>query len=162
METSRIRTRTDSLQAPEVTPRVSQKHSRYTQGALKTCMDRKGSHTIIWALIEMWPQFGSVVENPPANAGDSSSIPGSGRSPGEGNGNEHQYSCLENPRDRGAWRATVHGVAKESDSTKATIWICNHRFWRSKHVHGLRRNDPKTGHSPYHRCWIQEDKKQYL
>ena len=46
------------------------------------------------------------------NAGDPSSIPGSGRSPGEGNSNPLQYSCLENPVDRGAWRATVHGTAK--------------------------------------------------
>ena len=46
------------------------------------------------------------------NAGDLGSIPGSGRSPGEGNGNSLQYSCLENPMDRGAWQATVHVVAK--------------------------------------------------
>jgi len=46
---------------------------------------------------------GSVVKNPPANAVDLGSIPGSGRSPGEGNGNPLQYSCLENPMDRGAW-----------------------------------------------------------
>ena len=46
------------------------------------------------------------------NAGDHGSIPKSGRSPGEGNGNPLQYSCLENPMDRGAWRATVHGVPK--------------------------------------------------
>ena len=46
------------------------------------------------------------------NAGDSGSIPGSGRSLGEGNGNPPQYSCLENPMDRGAWQATVHGVAR--------------------------------------------------
>ena len=46
------------------------------------------------------------------NAGDPDSIPGSGRSPGEGNGNPLQYSCLENPMDGGAWLATVHGVAK--------------------------------------------------
>ena len=46
------------------------------------------------------------------NAGDLGSIPGSGRSPGEGNGNPFQYSCLENPMDQGAWWATVHGVAK--------------------------------------------------
>ena len=55
---------------------------------------------------------GSVVENPPANAGDVGSFPGSGRSPREGNGNPLQYSCLENPTDKGAWWATVHGVAK--------------------------------------------------
>ena len=51
----------------------------------------------------------------PANAGDAGSIPGSGRSPGEGNGNPLQYSRLGNPMDRGALWATVHGVAKELD-----------------------------------------------
>ena len=49
---------------------------------------------------------GSAVKNPLANAGDLSSIPGSGRSPGEGNGNSLQYSCLENSMDRGAWQTT--------------------------------------------------------
>ena len=52
------------------------------------------------------------------NAGDPGSIPGSGRFPGEGNGNLLQYSCLENPMDRGAWQTTVHGGGKESDTTK--------------------------------------------
>ena len=61
---------------------------------------------------------GSVVKNPPANAGDADSIPGSGRSPEGGNGYSLQYSCLENPMDRGAWRAIVHGVTKESDMTE--------------------------------------------
>ena len=51
-------------------------------------------------------------------SGDAGSIAGSGRSPGIGNGNPLQYSCLGNPMDRGAWRATVHGVAKESDATE--------------------------------------------
>ena len=60
---------------------------------------------------------GSVVKNLPANAEDVDSIPGSGRSPGEGNGNTIKYSCLGNPMDRGAWWATVHGVAKELDTT---------------------------------------------
>ena len=55
---------------------------------------------------------GSVVKNPPASAGDAGSIPGLGRSPGEGNGNPLQCSCLENSMDRGAWRAAVHEVAK--------------------------------------------------
>ena len=55
---------------------------------------------------------GSVVKNPPANAGDMVSIPGSGRSPGEENGNPLQYSCLGNLMDRGAWQATVHGITK--------------------------------------------------
>ena len=56
-----------------------------------------------------------VVKNPPANAGDLRDMgmsPGSGRSPAGGHGNPLQYSCLENPTDRGAWWATVHGVAK--------------------------------------------------
>ena len=54
----------------------------------------------------------SVVKNPPANAGDMGSTPGSGRSPGEGKDKLLQYSCLGNLIDSGAWRATVHGVAK--------------------------------------------------
>ena len=56
---------------------------------------------------------GSVEKTSPANAGDLSSIPGSERSPGEGNGNPLQYSCLGNPMDRRAWPATDHGVARE-------------------------------------------------
>ena len=55
---------------------------------------------------------GTVVKNPPANAGDKSLIPGWERSPGVENGKLLQYSCLENSTDRGAWRAAVHGVAK--------------------------------------------------
>ena len=55
---------------------------------------------------------GSVVKNPLANAGDASSIPGLGRTSGEGDGNLLQYSCLENSTDKGAWWATVHGVSK--------------------------------------------------
>ena len=54
----------------------------------------------------------SMVKNLPANAGDTGSIPGSGRSPGEGNDNPLQYYCLENPKDRGVWWVTVHGAAK--------------------------------------------------
>ena len=57
-------------------------------------------------------QVALVVKNPPANAGDVGLIPGSGRCPGEGHGNPLQYSSLENPMDRGAWWAAVHGVAK--------------------------------------------------
>ena len=53
-----------------------------------------------------------MVKASAQNAGDPGSIPGLGRSPGEGNGNPLQYSCLENPMDGGAWLATVHGVAK--------------------------------------------------
>ena len=60
---------------------------------------------------------GSVVKNLPANAGDTGLNPESGRYPGEGNDYPLQYSWLGNPMDRGAWRATVHGVSKESDTT---------------------------------------------
>ena len=66
--------------------------------------------------------MGLVVKKLPANTGDArdvDSIPGSGRSPGEGHGNPLQYSGLENPMDRGAWKATIHGV-KELDMTIAT------------------------------------------
>ena len=61
---------------------------------------------------------GTVVKNPPANVGDVGLIPGSGKSSGEKNGNPLQYSYLGNPMDRGAWRAKVHGVAKELDTTE--------------------------------------------
>ena len=54
----------------------------------------------------------AMVKNPPANAGDAGLIPGSRRSPGEGNGNSLQYSCLGNLMDRGAWQAAVYGVTE--------------------------------------------------
>ena len=63
----------------------------------------------------------SVVKNSPAEAGDTGdagSMPGSGRFPGEGNGNPLQYSCLENLMDRGPWLATVHGVVKSQTQLK--------------------------------------------
>ena len=64
-------------------------------------------HKIFWASLL------ALVENLPANTGDAGLIPGLGRAPGEGNGNPLQYSCLENPKDREAWWATVHRVTKE-------------------------------------------------
>ena len=64
-----------------------------------------------------------MVKNPPASAGDSGLIPGSGRSPGEGNGNPLQYACLDNPMDRGAWRATVHWAAKSDTSEQLNTHI---------------------------------------
>ena len=73
---------------------------------------------------------GSDGKESACNAGDPGPIPGSGRSPEEGNGNSLQYSCLENPMDRGAWYATAHGVAKSqtqlsgfSLSLKMTNWV---------------------------------------
>ena len=65
-----------------------------------------------------------LVQNPPGNAGDSGSTPGSGRSPGVGSGNPLQYSSLGNPMDRGAWWPTVHGVTKSQ--TWLSDWTCTH------------------------------------
>ena len=82
-------------------------------------------HVCIWRYPGAhWPLTGfpggSVAKNSPANARDAGSIPGLGRSPGEGNGNLPQYPCLESSMDRGAWRATVHGVAK------SRTWVIGH------------------------------------
>ena len=67
----------------------------------------------------------SVLRNPPANAGDVGSIPGSRRFLGEGNGNPLQYSCLGNPMDRGTWWATVHRATKsQTQSSKETTIAC--------------------------------------
>ena len=70
---------------------------------------------------------GSDGKESACNAGESGSVPGSGRSPGEGNGNPPQYSCLENPVDGGAWQATVHGV------TKTNIPHCVYYWWAEFH-----------------------------
>ena len=72
----------------------------------------------------MWNFPGDSVVNPPANEGDAGDvglIPGWGRSFGVGNGNPFLYFCLENSMDRGAWQATVHGVAKSRTQLKAHI-----------------------------------------
>ena len=70
---------------------------------------------------------GSEVKASASNVGDPGSIPGSGRSPGEGNGTPLQYSCLESPMDRGAWRATVHRVAKSR--TRLSDFTSLHRSY---------------------------------
>ena len=81
-------------------------------------MSHKGNPRILeWVAYPLGFPGGSEIKASACNAGDLGSIPGSGRSPGEGNGNPLQYSCLENPMDRGACWATVHGVA-ESDTTE--------------------------------------------
>ena len=68
----------------------------------------------IWCAWVPWWLSGKA---PTYQAGEASLIPGSGRFPGEGNGNPLQYACLENPMDRRGWQALVLGVAKESDTT---------------------------------------------
>ena len=79
---------------------------------------------------------GSVVKNPPANTGasrDMGLIPRLGRFPGGGNGKLIQYSCLENPMDRGAWQATVHGVTKSRTLLKClSMHICRWLLSNSK------------------------------
>ena len=69
-------------------------------------------YNIVVSLSDMGFPGGAVVKNPPANAGDTGSIPGSGRSSGEGNDYALQYSCLENSMDRDAWWVAVHWLAK--------------------------------------------------
>ena len=76
---------------------------------------------------------GSAVENLPANAGDMRSIPGSGRSPGEGNGNPLQYSCLENPMDRRAWWATVHAIPNPIHSSPIHYSHCQEQEIANNH-----------------------------
>ena len=71
-----------------------------------------------------------MVKNlPEGDAGDMSSVLVSGRSPGGGNGSPLQYSCQDNPMDRGAWWATVHGVAKELDTAEYTYTHRNYYFY---------------------------------
>ena len=82
-------------------------------------------------------QVALVVKNPLANAGDVrdlSCISGLGRFPGGGHGNPLQYSCLENPMDRGAWRATVHRVSKSQTQLKQ---LSTHAAWGNKPSHIL-------------------------
>ena len=70
-------------------------------------------------MVRSWASHvAQMVKNPPANAEDLSSIPGSGRSPGRGHGNPLQYSCLENPMDRTAWQAYIPWGYKESNTTE--------------------------------------------
>ena len=90
--------------------------------------------------MEVFPG-GSVVRTLRVNAGDADSIPGSGRTPGERNGNPPQYACLGNPMDRGAWRATNYGVVKESDTT---YQVNNNKDRMEGSVKGDRMNPVKT------------------
>ena len=83
----------------------------------KSQLIKKGGIKMLCTMLcQTKSEGGAVGKNLPAYAGDAGLIPGSGRSPGGGNRNPLQYSCLENPMDRGAWRATTHEVA-ESDTT---------------------------------------------
>ena len=95
------------LPDPGIKPGSPVLHQEVALMALTPCQLLDGD----WA-----SQVVLVIKNPPANAGDIrdvGSIPGSGRSPGVGTGNQLQYSCLENPMDRETWQVTVHGVTTE-------------------------------------------------
>ena len=102
-----------------------------------TCLHYFPIDLLSWFKLEYWAsQVVLVVKNLPANAGDIGSIPESGRSPGGGNGNLLQCSCLENFMDRGAWQAAVQGVAK------SWTWLSTHstapvNFAVSRHFHLL-------------------------
>ena len=101
-----------------------------------------------------WGDFpgGSDSEDSACNAGDPGSILGSGRSPGGRNGNPLQYSCLENPMHRGAWRATVHGVA-ESDTTE---WLkLSHSSWGLKHYPTFSHTMKFPIPTPIWFCWAK-------
>ena len=93
---------------------------RPTVHALRGC-SRAQMDDFLWlspSQLKGPPRWLSGKKNPPANAGDLGSIPGLGRSSGEGNSNPLQYSCLENSTERGAWRATVHRVVKSQIQLK--------------------------------------------
>ena len=97
------------------TTRINDKR-RITVAPQQNLFSVKIHNTSWWAALLLWATKdfpgGSDGKESACNAGDLGSIPGSGRSPGEGHGNPPQYSCLENPMDRGAWWATVRRVAK--------------------------------------------------
>ena len=91
--------------------------------------------------------WGSVVKNPLAYGGgtrDTGSILGFGRPLGEGSGNPLQYFCLGNPMERGAWRATVHGVAKKLSNSTTTVGV---RSWAIDWENGYRVTSPYPGRS---------------
>ena len=96
----------------------------------------------------------------PCNAGDAGSTPGSGRSPGEGNGNPLQDSCLGNPVDRGAWQARVCGIAKESDMTEqlnnTKDWLRISCYLKKNHACSLSRKAPVKKPNSVALCYAKE------
>ena len=87
----------------------------------------------VWKLL--LPLVAQTVKASAYNAGDLGSVPGSGRSPGKGNGNPLQYSCLENPMDGGAWWTAIHGI------TKSRTWLSDFTFTFTLNVCSLRDKD---------------------
>ena len=113
---------------------------------------------------------GSVIKKPPANSGDAvdvGSIPGWGRSPRWGNGNPLQSSCLGNPMDRGAWRATVHGVSKSQTllSNWACVCVCAHTHTHTHYTMCPHGGPDKTRASEFIfkvQTWSSSSKSPYL
>ena len=118
-----------------------------SSGGLHGCLSKNGY--FIWFMMEFilinllscgFPSFymgfpgGSDSKESACNARDLGSIPGSERSPGGGNGNPLQYSCLENSMDRGAWKATVHGVTKRHDWATNTITLSSCKKIKEKRI----------------------------
>ena len=116
---------------------VSTSYLEPFQGALAGIAEWSSSRTSATDFIHLFGcplGFFSVSEGKESacNAGDLGLIPGSGRSPGEGNGNPLQYSSLENPMDRGAWRATVYGVAKsQMQQSDKHFWVPKYHIYMS-------------------------------
>ena len=108
---------------------IGKSTSKYFLGRRSSSWEKK--QRVIF--IQGFPS-GSVVKNLPANAGDAGLIPGSGRSPGEGNGKPLLYSCLGNPMDRRAWWATVHGHNFVTEHTCNFYTIITHTFTDHFHV----------------------------
>ena len=120
------------LHAPPTSGHVFQRWRHFLRVMLKVLFS---ASRIKWNIADLTGNLGfpggSLIKNPPANARDTGLIRESGRSPGEGNGNPFQCSCLGNPMDRGAWRATVHGVAKESNMTE---WLNSNSLKTAQHL----------------------------
>jgi len=109
----------------------------------KTKMSKKKSGTLLTSLMYVSlaraSQAALVMKSPPANAGDvraAGSIPGSGSSPAEGNANPLWDPCLENPMDRGAWRATVHRVTKSQTQMSVHVCACTHTHRQTRQTKG--------------------------
>ena len=143
-----------------LTVRIQKVHLTTSKSAAEGCsnFDQKPSilNSILFIFYKGFPG-GEVVKNPHANAGDSGSIPGLGRSPGVGNGNPLWYSCLENPRDRGAWWASPWSHSESHNMCTSTtmfhILMLGHNQMLLQWMFLLRlskqRSPSKTGTKPY-------------